>query len=242
MVRTVAIVDDHPVFRSGLTAAVGRSGDLKVVAQAGDVESVRELAAQHRPSLVVLDMLLPDGDGLTAVPDILRVSPESRILALTMRSDEPSVVRAFSAGVSGYATKSQSPDEILFALRTVAKGKAYAPPGSSKAVIAISQGHAPPSEGPFGLLSRRERDVFALVVRGLQNGEIAAALGITVKTVETHRMHINRALRVHSTGEVVRLAALHGLIGTPPPSADDQAGQNDGGDDGGDGDPSASMN
>jgi len=212
MIRTVAIVDDHPVFRKGLSTALDRTGDLKVVGQAGDTRAALEMVAAMQPRVLVLDMLLPDGDGIDAIPELLRVSPESRILALTMRSDEPSVMRAFSAGVSGYATKTQSPDEILLALRTVAKGQRYAPPGSGKAVLAIKEGQTPPPGGPFGLLSRRERQVFDLVIRGLRNDEIGIELGISVKTVETHRMHINRILRVHSTGEVVRLAAMHGLI------------------------------
>jgi len=215
MARTIGVVDDHPLFREGLRHVFAPSGDLKIVGEAEDGRGARALAAQLRPSAMLMDLQLPDEDGVSVIPDVLRLSPRMRILALTMRTDEPSVVGAFAAGVAGYATKVQSPAEIVAAVRAVLKGERYVPPGSSDALVSLSRGERLQSTGPFGVLSNREREVFELVIRGHTNREIAQILCISTKTVETHRMRINRSLRAHSTGEVIRLAALHGLFPGP---------------------------
>jgi two-component system response regulator NreC len=133
---------------------------------------------------------------------------------LTMHSSEFFVSRAFAAGVSGYAVKTQAPEEILDAIRTVARGETYLAPKFSHLFAHQSDTRRAPvvSNSPLEELSRREREIFDLIVRGFTNEGMAGTLSISVKTVETHRSHINRKLRVHSTGELIRLAALHGLI------------------------------
>jgi len=219
MARTVVVVDDHPLFRAGLRHVFAPSGDLKIVGEAEDARGARALAAELRPSAMLMDLQLPDEDGVSVIPDVLRLSPRMRIIALTMRTDEPSVIGAF---VAGYATKVQSPAEIVGAVRAVLKGERYVPPGSSEGLVSLSRGGPLQSSGPFGVLSKREREVFELVIHSHTNREIAQMLGISTKTVETHRMRINRSLRVHSTGEVIRLAAIHGLFPGPPDRTPDQ--------------------
>jgi two-component system response regulator NreC len=214
MMLTVALVDDHPLFREGLRTVLSAQSDVEVVAEACDSRQATAMVATAKPAVVVIDMTLPDGDGIAATQEILRQAPRTRILMLTMHSSEFFVSRAFSAGVSGYAVKTQAPEEILDAIRTVARGETYLAPKFSHLFAHQNDTRRTPivSNSPLEELSRREREIFDLIVRGFTNEGMAGTLSISVKTVETHRSHINRKLRVHSTGELIRLAALHGLI------------------------------
>jgi len=214
MMLTVALVDDHPLFREGLRTVLSAQSDVEVVAEACDSRQACAMVGTAKPAVVVIDMTLPDGDGIAATQEILRQAPRTRILMLTMHSSEFFVSRAFSAGVSGYAVKTQAPEEILDAIRTVARGETYLAPKFSHLFAHQNDTRRTPivSNSPLEELSRREREIFDLIVRGFTNEGMAGTLSISVKTVETHRSHINRKLRVHSTGELIRLAALHGLI------------------------------
>jgi DNA-binding NarL/FixJ family response regulator len=214
MMLSVALVDDHPLFREGLRTVLSAQPDVEVVAEACDSRQACAMVSTAKPAVVVIDMTLPDGDGIAATQDILRQAPRTRVLMLTMHSSEFFVSRAFAAGVSGYAVKTQAPEEILDAIRTVARGETYLAPKFSHLFAHQSDTRRAPivSNSPLEELSRREREIFDLIVRGFTNEGMAGTLSISVKTVETHRSHINRKLRVHSTGELIRLAALHGLI------------------------------
>jgi two-component system, NarL family, response regulator NreC len=215
MMLTVALVDDHPLFREGLRAVLSAQPDVEVVAEASDSKQACLALATAKPTVVVIDMTLPDGDGIAATQEVLRQSPRTRVLMLTMHTSEFFVSRAFAAGVSGYAVKTQAPDEILDAIRVVARGETYLAPKFSHLFARQNDTRRTPivvSNSPLEELSRREREIFDLIVRGFTNEAMATALTISVKTVETHRSHINRKLRVHSTGELIRLAALNGLI------------------------------
>jgi two-component system response regulator NreC len=214
MMLTVALVDDHPLFREGLRTVLSAQADVEVVAEACNSRQACLMASASKPAVVVIDMTLPDGDGIAATQEILRQAPRTRVLMLTMHTSEFFVSRAFAAGVSGYAVKTQAPEEILDAIRTVARGETYLAPKFSHLFARQNDARRTPivSNSPLEELSRREREIFDLIVRGFTNEGMAGALSISVKTVETHRSHINRKLRVHSTGELIRLAALHGLI------------------------------
>jgi two-component system response regulator NreC len=217
MTLTVALVDDHPVFREGLRTLLTSESDIEVVGEAADSRQAYELAATKKPAVIVIDVTLPDGDGIAATHEILRQSPRARVLMLTMHTSEFFVSRAFSAGVTGYALKNQTSDEILDAIRTVGRGDTYLAPRFSNLFARQSEARRSSNggstgSGPLEELSKREREIFDLILRGFTNEAMAGALSISVKTIETHRSHINRKLRVHSTGELIRLAALHGLI------------------------------
>jgi DNA-binding NarL/FixJ family response regulator len=211
MSSTIALVDDHPVFREGLRHLLAGEPGLEVVGEAGDARGACAIANSAKPSVIVIDVALPDGDGIAATQEILRHSPRTRVLALTMHTGEFFVSRAFSAGVSGYAIKTQAPEEIVNAVCAVARGETYVPARFSH-LVTRPNGHPNVPTTPFEDLSKREREIFDLILRGFTNEGMARALFISVKTVETHRSHINRKLRVHSTGELIRLAAMHGLL------------------------------
>jgi two-component system response regulator NreC len=211
MMSTIALIDDHAVFRAGLRALLVNEADFKIVGEGADARGARAVADSAKPSVMVLDVTLPDGDGIATAQDVLRLSPHTRVLALTMHSGEFFVARAQAAGIAGYAIKTQPADEIVRAVRTVAQGGRYLPAEISDASVPRNPAGGR-SETPFDVLSRREREVFDLIIRGYTNARMAQAFCISIKTVETHRSHINRKLGVHSTGAVVRLAALHGLL------------------------------
>jgi DNA-binding NarL/FixJ family response regulator len=210
---TVALIDDHPIFRQGLKALISQQPDMEVVSEAIDVRGARMIAENVRPHLVVVDMSLKDGDGISAGQDIARVAPGIRMLGLSMHTEEFFIARALNAGFHGYAFKSLAPEEITRALRRVADGESYVPDGFAH-LLSDSGGAARDNQHTFGELSRREHEVFDLILRGYANRRIARTLFISVKTVETHRSHINRKLHVHSTGELIRLSALSGLLAT----------------------------
>ena len=215
MKYTVAIIDDHPLFRHGLKTLIAGQPDMEVVSEATDGRQARVIAETVRPNVMVMDMALEGGDGVSAGQDIGRIAPDVRKLALSMHTSEFFVSRALSAGFLGYAFKSQPADEILLALRRVAEGKGYVPDTFTHLLADGEITPAPTSVNshtPFHELSRREREVFDLILRGFTNQRIARTLYISIKTVETHRSHINRKLHVHSTGELIRLSALSGLL------------------------------
>jgi two-component system response regulator NreC len=210
----IMLVDDHQLFREGLVALLSAEPGMTVVGHAATSRQACAMTDQLKPDVVILDLTLPDGDGIAATREILRRRQRTRILILTMHATPFFVRKAIAAGAAGYALKSQAASEILEAVRTVAAGEAYVspqmapPPGSEPS-------RKPGQDGGLSALdelSPREREVFDLVMRGLSNQAIGENLCISIKTVETHRSHINKKLDVHSTGQLIRLAALQGLV------------------------------
>jgi DNA-binding NarL/FixJ family response regulator len=209
----LVLVDDHELFREGLKTALQAASDFVVVGEASNARSALDVARTSSPDVAIVDVSLPGAGGIALARDLLRNSPRCKILMLTMHTSEPYVLEALDAGALGYAIKDQRTSEIIEAIRTVARGEIYLAPRIPGSVLERYQtGRTRDDLGPLGELSVREREVFDLVVRGFTNESVANELGISVKTVETHRARINRKLHVHSTGELVRFAALHGLI------------------------------
>jgi DNA-binding NarL/FixJ family response regulator len=207
----VLLVEDHDLLRQGLASIITRDPTFKVVGEAGTARRAAALVESLRPHIAIVDISLPDGDGIAATTEIIRRQPGTRVLILTMHVHQFFARKAFDAGASGYALKSQPPDEILEALRAVARGEAYTSSGVAPAGATMA-GAVPGPIAAIEELSPREREVFDLAVRGHSNLTIGKALCISVKTVETHRAHINNKLGVHSTGELIRLAANEGLV------------------------------
>jgi two-component system, NarL family, response regulator NreC len=210
-VLRVALIDDHPVYREGLRAVLA-SQDVEVVAEAGDAQEGYKAVEAAHPDLVLLDVALPGPDGISAARELLRRDPARRLLMVSMRMEEHVVADAMAAGALGYAGKDQPVPELLYAVRTVAEGRTYLPPRFSLQGIEARMRRG--RSGPLGILSAREREVFDLLVQGLTNEQVSAQLGISRRTVETHRGRILRKLKVHSAVELIRLAARHGLLGT----------------------------
>lgn len=203
---SVIIVDDHAVVRKGVRALLEAQPAFRVVAEAGDVLGGIEAVRAHRPALVVLDIHLPGEPSLPAIAQMKLISPATRFLVLTMYDDPTFARRAFEAGAAGYVLKEAAPVELIRALHAVAAGETYVYP-SVGARLAASH------DARRGLdrLTDREREVFVRVVRGATNKEIAAALYLSVRTVETHRARLQEKLGVSGLLELLEFARRHGL-------------------------------
>lgn len=211
----VLLVDDHHLFREGLRTVLAATDDITVVGEASTGREAFQMLEELQPDIVTVDVTLPDGDGILATREILRRRPSTRVLMLTMHGNHYYLSQAIAAGARGYALKEQLPTEIVDALRSVARGEIYVAPQLPQDVAAAGGGaRRGTATTPLDALSPRERDIFDLIVRGYTNTLMAETLHLSVKTIETHRAHINKKLRVHSTGELIRLAALHGLVAT----------------------------
>ncbi len=210
----VAVIDPHRLVRDGLRLLLEAESDLQVVGEGGSPREALSVCDKSKPDVVICDFPLPGPIGLAALTDLRRRKPMCRVLVLNGEPDERLAAIAINAGASGYATKNQRGQEVIAAVRAVARGDTYlAPPMTRQAIEEHQRSLAKTKRpGPLGELSDREQQVFELVVRGLSNQEVARELGISIKTVETHRTHINRKLDVHSPAELVRVAAERGLI------------------------------
>lgn len=206
----VVLVDDHLVFREGLAAILGAHPDIALVGDASDLRSAVAVTERARPDVVVLDIGLPGASGLDVARELVRVAPRVKILLLTMHRLQEYIEEALAAGVSGYALKTQPSSAIVDAIRTVARGELYLAPARHE--DAELGGRTEPASPTPDVLTKREREIFDLVVGGLSNEAIGKRLFISVKTVETHRARINRKLNVHSTAGLVRFAVKHGWL------------------------------
>jgi len=208
-VAKVVLADDHSVVREGLRLMLDAQPNLRVVAEAGDVETALRMTRAHRPRVLVLDLNMPGRPSLDAIPDLLEASPETRIVILTMQ-DEPALAQAtLRAGASGYVVKDAAADELVQAVQLALQDQTYLHPQLG-ARIATQQ----PEKEEADDLSDREREVLQLIALGHTNGEIASQLFLSVRTVESHRAHIQQKLRLTTRAELVRYALDRGLIGS----------------------------
>jgi two-component system response regulator NreC len=206
---TVVLADDHAVVRSGLRMVLEREKGIDVVAEAADAASALETVASHRPAILVLDLTMPGMLGpLDAIPRVRKLSPATRVLVLTMQENPEFVRRALRKGASGYVLKEAADEELIEAVRRVADGGTYVDP-RLRAVLRTAS--AKPGRRP-GDLTEREVEVVRGIALGYASKEIARQLGISVRTVETHRAHIHRKLDVSTRAELVRYAFDQGFI------------------------------
>jgi len=203
----VVIADDHSVVRRGLRQVLEADGEFEVVAEAGNIESARRYVRGHHPDVLVLDLNMPEGSSLDAVPEIRSEAPNTQIVVLTMQAEPAYARQALSAGVLGYVLKDAADAELVEAVRRAAVGDSYLNPRLGARVA------AEPPVGPPDGLSERELEVLRMVALGHTNTEIADELYLSVRTVETHRAHIQQKLRLASRSELVRYALDHGLVG-----------------------------
>ncbi|MDB4981270.1 MAG: LuxR family transcriptional regulator [Myxococcales bacterium] len=201
------LVDDHPLMRQALRALLP-ARPIEIVAEAATAREAVELVELHKPALVLMDILMPGPNGIAGLRDLRRRHPKTRVLIYTALT-EPSFARdALAAGADGYALKTDDAEELFRAIAEVDQGRVYLPPSMSHLMSAASTAQ---STG-FATLSPREREVFDLVIKGHTNDVLAGFLFISVKTIETHRSRINRKVGVHSTAQLMRFAALNGLV------------------------------
>jgi two-component system response regulator NreC len=226
----VTLLDDHQTFRESLRIALWHEASIKVVGESESARKVVSILETERPDLLVADLMLEDTDGISMARDLGRRGIATPVMILTAHSNALFVRDAFDAGVQGYALKEQPLTEIVEAMRKSAAGERYLSPrlGSlpaprPRAPQSSSGGGAEGLPAGIDQLSRREREIFCLIIQGTSSRDIAQSLCISLKTVETHRSHINRKLGVHSPAELIRLAALKGLLLSGPTNPGDDA-------------------
>ena len=204
------LVDEHPLFRAGLALAIDREPDLQVAAEVGTPADAVDVLKRQQVDIAVIDVLMPKTNGISLATELLEVQRDLKILALSVL-DEPVMIAAMlRAGASGYALKTQPPPEIIEAVREVLSGTVYLPPRVSReAVLSLVQGNG---ERPLERLTRREREIFDLLIHGNTNEQIGSRLFISRRTVETHRQRIMRKLATHSIVDMIRLAAREGAL------------------------------
>ena len=215
----VVLADDHNLVRAGIRALLERMPDVQVVGEASDGRQALALIVRERPDLALLDIGMPELNGLEAAERIAREAPRTRLVMLSMHSNESYVAQALRLGVVGYLLKDSCVDELPVLLRAVARGETYLSPGISKQVVEalktrLGDGTGADQGSPTDRLTPRQREILQLVAEGKSTKEIASALALSVKTVETHRAQIMDRLDIHDVPGLVRYAIRAGLIST----------------------------
>ena len=204
----VLLADDHLIFRQGLKGLLEREG-LQIIGEASDGRDAVRRATDLSPDVAVLDLAMPLLNGLDAAREIVRVSPRTRPILLTMHTEDPYVMDALRAGIKGYVLKTQPSTDLVQAIQEVCRGRVYLSPGISRTVV---EAYLAKTELPPDPLSPREHEVLQLVAEGKTSKEIARLLGVSVKTAENHRTRIMARLDIHETAGLVRYAIRRGLI------------------------------
>ena len=205
----ILLADDHAMVRQGFRLILDSQQDMEVVGEAGNGREAVELAERLLADVVVMDVAMPELNGIEATRRISRSAPRARVLALSMHRDSVYVREILRAGARGYLLKDMIECDLLTAVRAVAKGDGYLSPAVSEAVLADYRKHV---TEPLDLLTSREREVLQLIAEGKANKEIAAALNLSIYTVDAHRGRIMDKLNLHSIGELVRFAMRNGMI------------------------------
>jgi two-component system, NarL family, response regulator NreC len=206
----VLVVDDHAVVRTGLRRVLDAEPDIETVGEAANADRAVFEAMEHKPDVVLLDVVMPGKSGIEAMPALRQAVPDGKVLVLSMQDDPRYVREAFDAGASGYVLKEAADTEVVGAVRAVAAGDRYLHPAlGARLVAADAEARRRAEADP---LSDREREVLRLLALGHTNQEIAKMLFISVRTAETHRAHIMQKLRLSSRAELVRYALSEGLL------------------------------
>ena len=204
----IVLADDHKVVRSGLRMVLEAEEGFEVVAEAGDLDSTRRYTLGHKPEVLVLDINMPEGSSLPLIPELLEASPDTRIVVLTMQNDPAFAHEAMRAGATGYVLKQAADTELVDAVRAAARGETYLNPKLGAQMAASPPGAAGPPDG----LTDRELEILQLIALGHTNSEIADQVYLSVRTVESHRAHIQQKTGRSTRAELVRYALDHELV------------------------------
>jgi DNA-binding NarL/FixJ family response regulator len=207
----VMLAEDHALVRAGIRALLDTLPDVSVVAEAGDGREAMRLARDERPDIVLMDISMPLMNGLEAAERIRKEFPEIKVIIVSMHANEEYVWHALRTGAAGYLLKGANASELEVALAAVARGETYLSPSVSK-VLADYIHHVGAEPTSLGRLTPRQREVLQLIAEGQTNREIATLLGISIKTVETHRSQLMETLDIHDVAGLVRFALRVGLI------------------------------
>lgn len=205
----ILLADDHSIVRQGFKMILDAQSDMEVVGEAANGRQAIEMAEQLRPDIVVMDVAMPELNGVEATRRLTALSPHSRVLALSMHKDSTYVREILRAGARGYLLKDSFDTDLLAAVRAIQKGEGYLSPGVSEAVLSDYRKQV---TDPIDLLTSREREILQLIAEGKTNKEIATLLNLSVYTVDAHRGRVMEKLNLHTTGELVRFAMRNGLI------------------------------
>jgi len=217
MSTKVLIADDHKIVREGLKALIDKQESMQVVAEADNgLEAVR-LARKLQPDVVIMDLGMPQMNGIEATREVTAREPGIKVIALSMHSDKRFVLQMIKAGASGYLLKDSAFEELITAIKTVVSNQSYLSPKITDVVIkdylqTLSKGDV----SAFSVLTAREREVLQLLAEGRSTKEIAASLNVSVKTVETHRQQIMDKLNIRSVAELTKYAIREGLTSLEP--------------------------
>jgi len=205
----ILLADDHAVVRQGFKMILAEQPDMEISGEAANGREAVEMAEKIKPDVVVMDVAMPELNGIEATRRLAASTPHTRVLALSMHKDSVYVREILRAGARGYLLKDSPAQDMLAAVRAVAGGEGYISPAVSSAVLDDYRKHV---TNPIDLLTSREREVLQMLAEGKTNKEIATVLNLSVYTVEAHRGRIMEKLNVHSINELVRFAVRNGLI------------------------------
>jgi DNA-binding NarL/FixJ family response regulator len=208
----IVLADDHALVRQGFRRILEDEPDLAVVGEAGSGLEAIELVKTVQPDVVVMDMAMPEMNGLHAAREILKQRPSTRILILSMYSDEQYVRNALDAGVHGYILKGALETDMVRAVRAVAAGQQYLSPELASVLIRALQSRSSGEDDPYERLTQREKQVLQLIAHGKSNKEIAVLLDLSVNTVAVHRANLMNTLQIHKAAELVLYAVKRGLV------------------------------
>ena len=216
----VLIVDDHAIVRDGIRALLALAGDMTVVGEAGGGRDAIPLARSLSPDVIVMDVAMPDLGGLEATLEIRKQRPEAKVVVLSQYAEPSYVRRLLSAGASGYVLKKAAGADLVAAIRAVHRGGMVLDPEVARTALEQDPLHDPTrgavSADEYERLTDREKQVLKLVAEGRSNKEVAALLGISVKTAMSHREHVMEKLRAHNRTDLIRFALRHGVIRADP--------------------------
>jgi DNA-binding NarL/FixJ family response regulator len=210
----VLLADDHTVMRSGLRLLLERQGDLTVMGEAADGRQAVDMAAAGNPDVVVMDIAMPQLNGVEATRQIVTRNPNTAIVILSMHSDESYVIRSLKAGARAYLLKDSAEADLISAIHAIIEGKSFFSPGVRRLLKEDYMRELADmgAEDTYELLTNREREVLQLVAEGKSNKEVANLLNLSLYTVETHRTHILQKLNLHSVPELILYAVRKGII------------------------------